>query len=446
MKLDDHPTVMRYREMAAARLHHSSGPKLSAARLKALALEAGADDAAVVDLEHPQLDDQRGDILRVFPPTKSLVSLAGRMNRENIRCLSRDVSDLEFIRAFEGIDAATRNLARSLEAEGIRALGLPSSFPMDMAKWPGKMWPVSHKIVAEAGGLGKMGRHRIVIHPRFGSFVAFATLLMDRRVDVYARPLDFNPCLQCGLCSAVCPVGAIAPDGHFNFISCLTHNYRDRMGGFQNWTEKVVVSRNIAEYRQKVRDQETTSMWQSLSCGISNKSSYCLAVCPAGEEAIGPFLEDRPGYMADVAQPFMDKQEAIYVVPGSDAEAYVQKRFAHKTIRRVGNGVRAGSVKAFLNSLPLVFQREQSEGLSAVYHFRFTGDEDETATVTIKDRQIRVEPGHVGTPDLSLTADSRTWISFLAKEKGLIAALVQRKIRVKGPPRLMKRFALCFPA
>jgi hypothetical protein len=36
-------------------------------------------------------------------------------------------------------------------------------------------------------------------------------------------------------------------------------------------------------------------MWQSLSCGGSNKSSYCLAVCPAGEEAIGPFVEDRRG-------------------------------------------------------------------------------------------------------------------------------------------------------
>jgi Fe-S-cluster-containing hydrogenase component 2 len=446
MTIDDHPTVMRYRQTAAARPPRSGGQEFSAARLKALALEAGADDVAVIPPDHPHIGDQREDILRVFPPTRSLVSLAARMNRENIRCLSRDVSDLEFIRSFEGIDAAARRLARLLEAEGVRALSLPSSFPMDMAGWPGRMWPLAHKIVAEAGGLGKMGRHRIVIHPRFGSFVVFATLLVDCHLDVYDKPLDFDPCLQCGLCSAVCPVGAIAPDGHFNFLSCLTHNYRDRLGGFQDWTEKVVVSRSAAEYRRKVSDQETASMWQSLSCGGSNKSSYCLAVCPAGEEAIGPFVEDRRGYVAEVVQPFQDKREAIYVVAGSDADDHVQKRFAHKTIRRVGNGVRAGSVRAFLDSLPLVFQRGQSEGLSAVYHFRFTGDEAKTATVTIKDRRISVQPGHVGAPDLSLTADSRTWVSFLAKEKGLLAALVQRKIRIKGPPRLMKRFARCFPS
>lgn len=112
MTIDDHPTVMRYRQTAAARPPRSGGQVFSAARLKALALEAGADDVAVIPPDHPHIGYQREDILRVFPPTRSLVSLAARMNRENIRCLSRDVSDLEFIRSFEGIDAAARRLAR----------------------------------------------------------------------------------------------------------------------------------------------------------------------------------------------------------------------------------------------------------------------------------------------------------------------------------------------
>jgi epoxyqueuosine reductase QueG len=157
---------MRYLQAASSQPPRSVGRKFSAARLKALALEARADDAAVIHLDDPHVGDQREDILRIFPPAKSLVSLAARMNRENIHCLSRDVSDLEFIRAFEGIDAAARRLARVLEAEAVRALSLPSSFPQDMAKWPGRIWPVSHKTIAEAGGLGKMGRHRIVIHPK----------------------------------------------------------------------------------------------------------------------------------------------------------------------------------------------------------------------------------------------------------------------------------------
>jgi putative sterol carrier protein len=52
----------------------------------------------------------------------------------------------------------------------------------------------------------------------------------------------------------------------------------------------------------------------------------------------------------------------------------------------------------------------------------------------IKEQRITVTTGHVGKPDLKVVADSKTWISFLAKEKNLLAALATRKIRIKGSP------------
>jgi hypothetical protein len=57
--------------------------------------------------------------------------------------------------------------------------------------------------------------------------------------------------------------------------------------------------------------------------------------------------------------------------------------------------------------MPRVFQRNQSEGLAATYHFTFTGQEPAMASVVIRDKAIRVEQGHVGSPDLRVTADSR---------------------------------------
>ena len=90
-------------------------------------------------------------------------------------------------------------------------------------------------------------------------------------------------------------------------------------------------------------------------------------------------------------------------------------------------------------------RRDQSEGLSATYHFTFTGEEECEGTVVIRDKTIQVQDGLVGTPDMHVTADSQTWLDFLAKEKNLIWALVQRKLRMKGSPRLMKAFARCFP-
>ena len=52
-------------------------------------------------------------------------------------------------------------------------------------------------------------------------------------------------------------------------------------------------SKNGLDYRTKVTASETASMWQSLSFGPNYKAAYCLAVCPAGEDVIGPFLANR---------------------------------------------------------------------------------------------------------------------------------------------------------
>jgi hypothetical protein len=52
------------------------------------------------------------------------------------------------------------------------------------------------------------------------------------------------------------------------------------MGGLSNWVENVATSKNVRNCRKKINDAETVSVWQSLSYGICNKSSYCMAVCP----------------------------------------------------------------------------------------------------------------------------------------------------------------------
>ena len=446
MKLEDHPTVKRYRERNEAEAVQKASEKLDAEWLKKQILEAGADDVGLVEFERLELKDHRADIVEIFPHTRTLISFVCRLNPESIRCTSRAASDLEYIQTQKEVDGIARKICRILAQKGVRAMNYACGFPMDLDKWPGKMWPISHKPVAVAAGLGHLGLNRMLLHPRFGSFVWLDTILVDHVVTAYDKPLDYNPCIDCKLCAAVCPVGAIGNDGHFQFANCMTHNYRDRMGGFSDWVENIVSSKKVDAYRKKVTDPETVSMWQSLSYGICNKSSYCMAVCPAGDHYIEPYLNDRKKYLKQVVKPLQAKQEMVFVVPGSDAEAHVTKRFPHKKIKRVGNGLRPMSVRNFLQALPLVFQRKQSEGLDTRYHFTFTGDENVTATVVIKDKSLEVIDSHVATPDLHVFADTQTWLHFLAKEKSLPWALISRKIRIKGSPKLMMAFAKCFPS
>ncbi|NJK52985.1 MAG: SCP2 sterol-binding domain-containing protein, partial [Leptolyngbyaceae cyanobacterium SU_3_3] len=166
----------------------------------------------------------------------------------------------------------------------------------------------------------------------------------------------------------------------------------------------------------------------------------------AGEDVIAPFLSDRKTFVQEVVKPLQDKSETIYVVPGSDAETYVPRRFPHKTVKRVSSGIRSKSIQGFLFGLPLLFQRNQSEGLNAVYHFTFKGSESHRATVIIQNKTVQVEEGHIGKANLSVTADSKTWLGFLAKEQNIVWALVRRKIQIRGSLKLLQAFGKCFPA
>jgi ferredoxin len=356
------------------------------------------------------------------------------------------VANLEFHHVGDHTNDVARRIVATLEAEGVRAVNPSMGFPMEMDRYPGKTWVVAHKPVAVAAGLGRMGIHRNIIHPQFGNFILLGTILIDTEVSAQSRPIDYNPCLECKLCVAACPVGAIAPDGHFDFSACLTHNYREFLGGFVDWVENVAESRSARDYRRRVEDSETASVWQSLGFGPNYKAAYCMAACPAGEDVIGPFLADRKGFLQEVVNPLQEKKEPVYVIPGSDAEAYATRRFPHKRLRRVGSGRRPRTIRSFLFALPHLFQRHQSEGLAATYHFTFTGEETAEATVVIRDKAIRVEPGHAGKPDLRVTADSRTWLGILAKERSLVWALIRRKIRLGGSPRLLIAFGRCFPS
>jgi hypothetical protein len=219
------------------------------------------------------------------------------------------------------------------------------------------------------------------------------------------------------------------------------------MGGFNDWVETIAESGSAREYRKKVSGAETVSMWQSLSFGANYKAAYCLSVCPAGEDVIAPFLTDRKEFLEDVVKPLQNKAETIYVVPGSDAEEYVARRFPHKKTKRVANGLAGqGSIRGFLRGLPFVFQRGRSEGLNATYHFTFTGQEELKATVVIRNKTLQVSEGHAGAADLQMTADSQTWLRFLRKEANLLWALLRRKIRIQGSPRLLLSFGRCFPS
>src|SRR5690349_141572 len=356
MNLEDHPTVRNLARELKRPVANQSADVLEGAWLRRLALDCGADDVGLVELARPGLEGQREEILRNYPWTKSLLSIVVRMAREPVRGAPRSVANLEFHRAGDQVNEVCAEIVAELEARGVRAVNPSMGFPMEMYQvGGGAIWVVSHKPVAVEAGLGHMGIHRNLIHPKFGNFVLLGTVLIDREASEYDHPIDYNPCLECKLCVAACPVGAIGPDGAFNFSSCFTHNYREFLGGFSDWIEQVVEAQDV----------------------------------------IGPYLSDKQRHLREVVRPLQERAEPVYVVPGSDAEAVARQKFKNKTIKPVASGLRPRSIEGFVAFMPFVFQANQSKGLDATFHFTFTGAEKRDVTITIRNRAFSIKDGLV---------------------------------------------------
>lgn len=302
-----------------------SNETYSSMEIKRICLDAGADDVGLVDLDRDSLSVEREGILHVYSLTRSVISIVMANNRENMQSAARYVANEEFHHTGDRTSSVSRAILRRLNKLGIRGVVVNKDWPMAMDQYPGKIWDVSHKIMAVEAGLGHMGMNRLVLHPKYGSCVQLESILVNCAMDEYDHPLEENPCIKCNLCAAVCPTGAITKDQPFDFMACLTHSYRDNSIGFSNLVEAIVTSRDMEEYRSHFDDRETSFMWQSLMFRMSYRCGYCMSVCPAGEDVKQVYLENKKMHVDRILKPLRNRQERIYVMAGSRAEAKARR-------------------------------------------------------------------------------------------------------------------------
>lgn len=384
---NEHPDVARWR---AGEVLQDSGP-LPASFLRDLMLECGADDCGFVAVSDPAIANQQAWIGALLPGAKSLISFVCRMNRDTVRTSVRSVANEEFHQTYDDVNIVARKAVRRLEEMGLGAVNPAAAFPMEAQAYPAGMRVISHKPIAEAAGLGRMGLHRNVIHPRFGSFILLGTIVIDREIDTVSTPLDYAPCLDCKLCVAACPVEAIGMDGSFNFSACYTHNYREFMGGFVDWVHQVVEAEDADDYDRRVTPGESVSMWQSLSFKPGYKAAYCLSVCPAGSDVLGPFIEDRVEYRKRILDPLLAKRETVYVLKGSDAEESIPQRLKSKEVKLVDYNISSDDPFSFLFGLTLTFQRRKARGLDATLALVIEDKGPQPAAIRVRQSRVEVE-------------------------------------------------------
>lgn len=106
------------------------------------------------------------------------------------------------------LDQTAFHLAAFIEAAGHQALAIPASQTVD---WTNQKGHVSHKQLGREAGIGWIGRSGLLIHPREGARVRYASVLTDWEFE--PDPAVTVDCGACRKCIAVCPANAISETG-----------------------------------------------------------------------------------------------------------------------------------------------------------------------------------------------------------------------------------------
>ena len=200
--------------------------------LKAKALDFGAGDVGICRVTEDMLFENRDS------PGKFALMIAVPMNHEYSQHLPRVEGAKETIRAYCAASEVALKLMNWLRDQGVVCQAGTIA--------PDKLVLIPAAIQA---GLGELGKHGSVIHPRMGSLVRFNYVSFDIEVDI-DHPIDFGAddfCTRCKVCTQHCPPQAMLDE-------------KQLVRGVEKWYVDF--------------DKCVPYFNDTLGCGI------CLAVCP----------------------------------------------------------------------------------------------------------------------------------------------------------------------
>ncbi len=135
--------------------------------------------------------------------------------------VSRYAHGLDYHTVFE---EKLRTLEARLKDKGIKAKGSVDISTLD------------ERFAAFLSGMGFLGHNRFLIHPRYGTHIYLATMLLDVDFTTEKAPLD--DCKTCRLCIEACPTNALEV-GRYHEKRCLSFLSQEKEPIPRDYGEKL---------------------------------------------------------------------------------------------------------------------------------------------------------------------------------------------------------------
>ncbi|MEO0115359.1 MAG: hypothetical protein ABIK93_07765 [candidate division WOR-3 bacterium] len=193
-------------------------------QLEKLILDSGADLLGVADLTGVKTEDFLLDS-KFLTKFQFAISIAKKLSHAILEEIVDHPTKLYFhhyrtINMF--LDQLAIKVTSAIEQAGYLALPIPASQIVD---WQNQKAHLSHKRIAEAAGLGWIGRNNLLVTPEYGAQVRLVTILTNMPIpfsNFEFRISNFEGCGDCYECVAVCPAQAIKERKEdFDHIKCF---------------------------------------------------------------------------------------------------------------------------------------------------------------------------------------------------------------------------------
>ena len=181
--------------------------QIDSKKIKEIMFSLGADLCGIADAGRFADAPEGYHPTDVLPGCRTVISFGCRFPASTLLCKT----PIPYTRVRNSITAKMDAIALDfcIEMEKYEIVSVP--IPTNESQWDKKTGRyrsiISLKHAAEAGGLGTIGRHSLLITPEFGSMIWLGAVLCDTEFEPDEQKEKI--CNDCGLCVESCPVNAL---------------------------------------------------------------------------------------------------------------------------------------------------------------------------------------------------------------------------------------------
>lgn len=248
-------------------------------KIRKYIIDLGVDDVGFAKVEDYNSPKSYG-IKTFLPGAKTIISL---VYQELDTCESPSVTiamngrlDMNYFQRSCSYQI-NRFLKREFQA---KVVDMPYSSPMELHKDRMALADFSQRHAAVAAGLGTIGRHNLVIHPRFGTRIGLTALITNLELEPDAK-IEQDLCIHCDLCVRNCPADALDETEKTDVGKCIKYSQPYGLGANIGFWQQFVGS-SPEEQKQMFTDEKYWRLQQAHSIGMQYYCFNCLKSCPVG--------------------------------------------------------------------------------------------------------------------------------------------------------------------